>query len=160
MSRCLPPASIALCMILVTACSLPYVRLVHLNAGDGRWVSDSDIEEAVAVVAEVVRDFGFEANPRVEFLKRDSATSDLWEYRLVADYTRSYPDPPRSNIIVSVGVHKETGQLAVMITDLPLGLEEEFTASLEQSLVKALGERLPSHTVRVERRRRVALFGP
>jgi hypothetical protein len=111
-----------------------------------------DVAAVVAIVGDVAQRFQFKPNPDLERLRRHSEEADYWSYRLVADYQRYVAGTDYGLIYVSVGVHKQTGQVSVQIRDLGHSRQTEFTRELEQALVQALAARFPSARIEVKRK--------
>jgi hypothetical protein len=114
---------------------------------------EPDVEAVVVTVSDVARRFKFTPNPNLDRLRRQSEESDYWWYRVVADYLRYDKGTGYATIIVTVAVHKETGQVAVQIRDLDHGSRTDFTRELETALRTALAARFPSDEIEVKEKR-------
>jgi len=139
--------------LLLMGCFAYTIRVTPQAPSGGAGGRDqTQMAEVVAATAEVAHSFGLKEHPDLAFIQKHSAESDVYEYSIVADFTRE-PDAETQygGVILWVGAHKRTGQLAVVIRDLRHGSHTAFTRDLENAVVKALQVRFPSQVVSVER---------
>ena len=120
------------------------------NFGESR-LNDAEIAEVATIVGGVATRFGFHSNPRLVELRRTSDESKEYDQRVVADYLAERDGKTHGRVILTVGIHKETGQLTVLIRDLDSFRSTEFTSSLEEEITKTLSARYSQHAIKVER---------
>jgi len=145
--------TLLLLLSVVVAGCLSYATQIHVspaNSGEAR-LSDTDITQVTAAVGSVATRFGFHANPDLAELRRTSEKSKEYDQRVVADYLVDRNGKTHGRVILTVGVHKETGQLTVLIRDLDSFRSTKFASSLEEEIAKALSARFSSDAIRVER---------
>jgi len=110
------------------------------NSGESR-LNDAEIAEVATIVGGVATQFGFHSNPRLVELRRTSEESKEYDQRVVADYLAERDGKTHGRVILTVGIHKETGQLTVLIRDLDSFRSTEFTPSLAR-VYRARGLRI------------------
>ena len=121
-------------------------------SGEAGGMDKAQMAEVVAAITDIAHSFGLKEHPDLAFIERHSAESDVYEYRIIADFTRGADAETRyGGVILWVGVHKKTGQLGVVIRDLRHGSHTPFTRDLENTVVSALQAQFPSQVVSVER---------
>lgn len=145
--------TLLLLLSVVVAGCVSYATRIQVspsNSGERR-LSDAEITQLTAAVGGVARPFGFHANPSLAELRRTSDESKEYDQRVVADYLADRDGKTHGRVILTVGVHKETGQVTVLIRDLDSFRSTKFTSSLEEEITKALGARHSPDAIRVER---------
>ncbi len=132
--------------LLLWGCCQYTIRFTMAPTGSG---DENTQAEVLAGVSAVADRFGLIRDPDVE-----RASAEHWGYgdRIIGDYSRGSDRETRyATIILWVGIHKETGELTVVIRDLRHGSHTEFTQELEDALLAALSARLPSYNFEVRR---------
>ena len=76
------------------------------------------------------------------------------------DYISVRGQAPHASVIVTVGLHKRTEQVTVLIRNLDTSSPTEFTSSLEEAISTALAARFSSKSIEVERGPVGADLGP
>jgi len=138
--------------VVAVGCLSHATRIQVSPASSGEaGLSNTEITEVTAVVGGVATRFGFHANPSLAELRRASEESKEYDQRVVADYLADRDGKTHGRVILTVGVHKQTGQVTVLIRDLDSFLSTKFTSSLEEEITKALGARYSPHAIKVER---------
>jgi hypothetical protein len=126
------------------------IEMSPSNSGEPR-LSDAEIAEVTTVVGGVATQFGFHSNPSLAELRRTSEESKEYDQRVVADYLADRDGKTHGRVILTVGIHKQTGQLTVLIRDRGSFRSTEFTSSLEEEITKRLGTRYSPNAIKVER---------
>lgn len=67
------------------------------------------------------------------------------------DYISVRGQAPHASVIVTVGLHKRTEQVTVLIRDLDASSPTEFTSSLEEAITAALAARFSAKSIDVGR---------
>jgi hypothetical protein len=162
MRRCLYTIGGLLFLALLNGCFLHTSMLTLIpDQPMSSGLSDSEKAAALAAVGEVAQHFQLVPNPNLQFLQEHSEREDYYDYKILADYTRAGDQETQgSRIVLSVGIRKDTGRFAVLITDLDRSGETVFTRELEETLVTTLKARLPTYRVDVHRKRLGPLLPP
>lgn len=153
---------VALTALLLSGCSASYVVRMTVVRPDSERpeLSPAEVEAAVAAIADATYPFGLRPTPQIERLKEMSEEEAYFAYRIIADFTREPGSGRPGQVLVTVGIHKETGRLAVVITDLHALWQSSDSRNLEVALRTALESRFPPVQIDVERNRIPLLFGP
>ena len=67
------------------------------------------------------------------------------------DYISVRGQAPHARVIVTVGLHKRTEQVTVLIRNLDTSSPTEFTSSLEEAITAALAARFSAKSIDVGR---------
>jgi hypothetical protein len=144
--------TLPLLAVLVAGC-LSYAARIQVSASKAgeAGLSDGEIAQIIAIVGDVATRFGFHSNPRLVELRRTSEVSKEYNERIVADYLAERDGRTHGRVILTVGVHKETREVTVLVRDLDSFRSTEFTSSLEEEIAKALSTRHSPDAIKVER---------
>lgn len=144
--------TLPLLAVLVAGC-LSYATRIEVSASNPGepGLSDGEIAQIVALVGDVATRFGFHSNPGLAALRRTSELSKEYDERIVADYLAERDGKTHGRVILTVGVHKVTGEATVLIRDLDSFRSTKVTSSLEEEIAKALGARYSPHAIKIER---------
>jgi hypothetical protein len=147
--------------IAATGC-ISYATEIKVSAPNSNYRSLSEVEvaEIAATVGEVATRFGFRSNPRLAELERMSEASKEYRHHIVADYITDPDFKTHGQMILTVGVEKETGQVSVLIRDLEPFPSTKFKHSLTHELSEALAARFSPAAIKVEERTVGPNLGP
>jgi hypothetical protein len=152
---------VAVALLLSTACFYHNARIELSSSTDARTpLTSAEVAEATAIVAKVVSERGFVADPDAKRIEDTSRTDQEWPDVVVASFSPTRGQWPDDGVGVSVLVEKATGRYRVQVRNLDSPFATDFTDALETSLTEALDAAFPAGNVRVERETVGPMFGP
>jgi len=138
-------------LLLSTGCLFytSHLEIAPTSAGQAELSSD-EVTRANEIVAKILSERDFRIDPNAKRIEQLSRVEKEWGAVVLAAYDAPSEAWPHDGVGVSVLLEKATGRLRVRIIDTDWPFRDDYTESLERSLVDALAAAFPDRDVRLD----------